>query len=101
MTEPEAREWLQLPRADDLPFTAPQHDFHEHGYREPLPEYHPVRIKITIEPRWTTDTHRGEIELTERELDGKTPAEVEAYIDQQVAVYVAEECPYGWSVLDD
>jgi hypothetical protein len=58
-------------------------------------------IKIMIEPRWTRDIHEGEIDITERELAGKSPEQREAYIHKQAEMYVSEECPWGWRIDDE
>lgn len=55
-----------------------------------------VKVRYTIEPRWTTNYYKSEIEIGDTELEGLTPAERERAIQEVVADAVNNDCPWGW-----
>lgn len=57
-------------------------------------------IRYTIEPSWTTQAGRGEIEIPDEELEGLSPDEREKAIAESVAEAVNNDCPWGWEEVE-
>lgn len=63
-----------------------------------------IKISISIEPSWTTDHWKDEIEIEDEELrgpDGKplTGAEREKAIHKIAEDEVSNTCPWGWEEI--
>jgi hypothetical protein len=55
-----------------------------------------AKVRYTIEPGWTHQTHSDVIEIDDEELEGLTPEEREKHIEGYVEQVVNDMCPWGW-----
>jgi len=55
-----------------------------------------ARVRYTIEPSWTHQTHSAVIVIDDEELEDLTPAEREKYITACIEPVVTGTCPWGW-----
>ena len=60
-----------------------------------------MKIRYTIEPRWTHSTFSGEVEIDDEDLDGLSAEEREKLIEVTVGDAVNEAMPWGWEEVSE
>lgn len=60
-----------------------------------------MKIRYTIEPRWTHQTHSGEVKIDDEDLEGLSQRERDRQIEAVVAEAVNEDTPWGWEEVPE
>lgn len=59
-----------------------------------------MKVKYTIEPSWTHQTHSDVVEINDEELEGLSGEARAQAITSYIEDVVNDNCPWGWEEVE-